>query len=61
MLPPAIFPKLITQEANVPHMNVSNQNTMVIPGQTKRAAAYLIQAVVAPLPQMPKDPYARMR
>jgi hypothetical protein len=58
MLPPVIFPKLI-QTDNAPHMNVPNQNTIVIPGQTKRAAAYLVQAVVAPLPQMPKDPYAR--
>lgn len=56
MLPP-VFPKLI-QNGNMPHMNVPNQNTIIIPGQTKRAAAYLVQAVVAPLPKLPKDPYA---
>ena len=59
MLPPPTFPKLVVSSPNVPVMNVSNPNNVMIPGQTQRAGAYLVQAVVAPLPQMLKDPYAR--
>lgn len=59
MLPPPTFPKLAISTPSVPIMNVPNPNNVVIPGQTQRAGAYLVQAVVAPLPQMAKDPYAR--
>jgi len=59
MLPPPTFPKLAASSPNVPVMNAPNPNNVVIPGQTQRAGAYLVQAVVAPLPQIPKDPYAR--
>lgn len=43
MLPPVIAPRI-----EQPHMNVPNQNIINIPGQTARASAYLVQAVVAP-------------
>jgi hypothetical protein len=60
MLPPVTFPKLDASSSNMPQINVPNPNTVNIPGQTQRAGAYLVQAVVAPLPQFPpKDPYAR--
>jgi hypothetical protein len=59
MLPPPTFPKLAALTSTVPVMNVPNPNNVVIPGVTQRQAAYLVQAVVAPLPQFPKDPYAR--
>jgi len=52
MLPPPTFPQFIVQASSVPHINVPNQNNIVIPGATQRQAAYLVQAVVAPLPQM---------
>lgn len=48
MLPPPTFPKIVASTPTVPVMNVPNQNNVNVPGQTQRAGAYLIQAVVAP-------------
>lgn len=59
MLPPPTYPKLVESPSSTTVMNMPNLNNVSIAGQTQRAGAYLVQAVVAPLPQLPKDPYAR--
>ena len=43
MLPPVVAPRVIE-----PHMNVPIYNNVIIPGETARAGAYLVQAVSAP-------------
>ena len=55
MLPPPALPKLVTTDANLPRMNIPNSNNVRILGPTQGQGAYLVQAVVAPLPQMPDD------
>ncbi len=55
MLPPPLFPIIAAQSPLAPHINVPNQNNINIPGVTQRQAAYLIQAVVAPLPKFPDE------
>jgi hypothetical protein len=43
MLPPVAAPKIVESHINVPVLN-----NVIIPGTSKRAGAYLVQAVVAP-------------
>lgn len=43
MLPPVVAPRIVE-----PHMNVPIYNNVIIPGETQRAGAYLVQAVSAP-------------
>ena len=43
MLPPVVTPRI-----EQPHMNVPIYNNVIIPGESARAGAYLVQAVAAP-------------
>lgn len=43
MLPPVVAPRVVES-----HMNVPIYNNVIIPGESARAGAYLVQAVSAP-------------
>ena len=43
MFPPIIVPKVVES-----HMNIPIYNNVIIPGESLRSGAYLVQAVVAP-------------